>query len=677
MAEIDAIRKVASISGPDADSRLRNFEQEFPLASVRRAELIRAAGDLSRAARVLVDAMQRWKDPRLLLMAVDCYMEDGDWPGARAIAQQTLTESGVLWPGRATVLRRLTEIDLALHDWSSAMSACRSLLELDDRDDDARWNLALCEFRDGDPREAWRTLRRQGEPRPTTPHRAMFLLDLVRRFCDAHEVARTALAQLRAFPQDEDVHLAAMDAINMRIDRSELSEEVGREVTEAWTLFFEHFPASSRITKYTFVDNTLPVDMESMLRADAASYQEAHASVLNDLAPIGVLGLVAGRPYAAIFSYRPLGVHRIASPLDQDVRAELQNVRDAIDQDCIVDASALFTLALIPDVGPALTRLTRRMLTTTAGLTDLLAADDYLSLPSSGTMGFDPDRERFFAEEINPAIRQRQQQQISAMLAHARNLRRAGHPALVNLPPLQGGLEPPWLLNVDAARTTGAALWCDDLGLRRIAYAFGVRTFGTASMLDAAVERGFLDGATYRRALHTLTAEYTVDLPFDQELLINVAAEQEWQPGPVTAVLGRAAAWAQPEQAATVLRTALRRVAFDAITAWTYQALSGLHSASPQEHRHRNLIQVSMALACEAWARPDHIRGVSNALGSLLPEHAEQIFDAVLKALWGNISKNYGPDEAVLIMIHLVGGLSDSARQRAMQFILQVPPSKV
>ncbi|MBM0258116.1 hypothetical protein [Micromonospora sp. 4G55] len=675
MAEIDSIREVASISGPDADSRLRSLEQDLPLASVRRAELIRAAGDLPRAARVLVDAMQRSKDPRLLLMAIDCYMEDGNWPGAREIAQQALTESGMLWPGRATVLRRLVDIQVALHDWSSAMSACRSLLELDDRDDDARWNLALCEFRDGSPKEALQTLRRHGEPQPTTPHRAMFLLDLVRRFCDAPEVARTALEQLRAFSHDEEMHLAAMNAINTRIDRSELPEEVGREVTEAWASFFERYPDSSRVTKYTFADDTLPADMESMLRAHAASYQAARAIVLDDLVPVGLLSPVVGKPYAAIFPYRPLGVHRIASPLDQDIQTELQYVRDTIDQDCVVDASALYTLALIPGIAPALTRLVARVMTTAAGLADLLAADDYFSLPSVGTMGFDPDRDRFFAEESNPDIRQRQQQQISTMLAHARNLRRIGHPALVNFPPLHGQQEPPWLLNVDAAKTIGAGFWCDDLGLRRLAHAHGVRTFGTLSMLAAAVELGYLDEDSMQQALHTLTTEYAVDLPFDQDLLIRVAAEQQWQPGPVAAVLGRPAAWTQPEPAAMVLRAALRRAPAEAITAWTYHALLGLHAASPQEHRDGNLIQVSTALACEAWARPDHLYGIAHALEALVPEHVVEIVDTVLKTLWLHLLKGHSTDEAVLIMIYLVGKLSDSTRQRAMHFVLQDPPS--
>ncbi|MFG2042169.1 hypothetical protein [Dactylosporangium sp. NPDC048998] len=675
VAEIEKIREISSIAGPDADARLRSLEATSSLASVRRAELIRAAGEPGRAAGVLLDAMQRWRDPRLLLLAADCHMDDGDWPGARSIAQQALTESGPLWPGRTTVLRRLANVDMTLHDWPGAMSACRALLELDDRDDDARWILAYCQARDGDPAEAWRTLRRHGEPRPTTPMRAMFLLDLVRRFCDAAQVARTALTLLHAFQQDESVHLAAMNAINLRIDRTDLPQDVGQEVTEAWTLFFERYPASTRIQQYSLAGNVLPAEMEAMMRAHAASYQAARDQVMNNLVPIGMLSPVVGKPYAAIFPYRPLGMNRIASPIEQDIDTELSHARGVHGQACIIDASALYTLALIPDVAASLLGIAGRALTTAAGLTDLLAADDYFALPAEGTMGFDPDADRFFATETDPDIRRRQQQQISAMLGHARGMRRIGHSTLIHLPSWTAHDEPAWLLNVDAAKTTDSFLWCDDLGLRRLAHAVGVRTFGTVSMLDIAVQLGLLDDAARRRALHALTTEYTVDLPFDQDTLISVGVAGHWQPGPVTAILGRPATWAQPEPAAAVLRTALRGAPSTAVDTWIHQALLGLQRASPHEHCTDNLTQISTALACELWAQPRHIVGIARALVQLVPEDGGHILDTMLQELWSRLSKRHRSEEAVLIMTHLVGDLDDATRHRAMRFVLQVPKS--
>jgi tetratricopeptide (TPR) repeat protein len=671
MAEIDVVREIAGISGSDADSRLRRLEQISPLASLRRAELLRAAGDLKRAAQILVNATQRWNEPRLLLLAIDCHIEDGDWPGAKAVAHQALTDAGVLWPGRASVLRRLVDVNMAMHDWTGAMSACRSLLELDDRDEDARWNLAICQHRDGSPEEAFQTLQRHGRLHPTTPLRAKFMLDLVRRFCDAAEVARTALAQLRSFPRDEALHLAAMNAINTRIDQTELVEEVGQDVAEAWTIFFERYPDSNLITSYSLQDDTLPPDMETMMRGQAAGYQKILRTVTDDVLPVGLLCGVTGKPYAALFPYRPLGVHRIASPSEQDILTERQHARAAADGECVVDASALFTLGLIPDIASALAGLIERPLCTAAGLADLLAADDYFSLPTVGTMGFDPEQDRFFINDTDPATRARQQQQVNDMLSRGRSLRRVAHSNLEHFSPSLGDPEPPWMLNVDAAKTLGGVLWCDDFGLRRLAHSYGIPTFGTASLLEVAVERSQIDEASHHNALQALAREYCVDFPFDPESLIDLAGEQQWQPGPVAAVLGRPAAWEHAPQAAAVVLAAVRHATAASSATWIYQAFCGLNAASAYEHRENNLIELSTTIARQPRARPEHLAGIVSAVEHLVPDLAADITDTLLKALWRRILEQHTADEAVLIMVYLVCGLDDLQRQQAMQIVLQ------
>jgi len=162
--------------------------------------------------------------------------------------------------------------------------------------------------------------------------------------------------------------------------------------------------------------------------------------------------------------------------------------------------------------------------------------------------------------------------------------------------------------------------------------------------------------------LHALTAEYTVDLPFDKDMLISVGAADRWQPGPVAAILGRPAAWVQPEPAAAVLLAALRATPSTTVDAWIHQAFLGLQRASPQERCVGNLAQISTALACELWAQPSHIAGITRALVQLVPEDAEQILDTTLKELWSRLSQRHRTDEAVLIMAHLVGDLDDSSR---------------
>jgi hypothetical protein len=194
IAEIEANADVMSITGPDADLRLREWEARNPLASLRRADLIRVS-DPPRAVDILLDATARWNDPRLLLMAIDCYVDAGDWVRAGELASQAIANVGTLWPGRATILRRIVDVQTALMDWPKVAAACRDLLEFDPHDNDARWGLAHAQFRDGEPLEAWKTVRRANlREDASTPQRAIFLMELVRRHATATHVAHTDLA---------------------------------------------------------------------------------------------------------------------------------------------------------------------------------------------------------------------------------------------------------------------------------------------------------------------------------------------------------------------------------------------------------------------------------------------------------------------------------------------------
>lgn len=670
--EIETSYEIMSLSGSVSDMRLRQLEKATPLASVRRAELLRAADDPLQAAEVLVDATARWKNPRLLLMAIDCYMDAGSWEHAEAFAQQALAESGSLWPGRATVLRRLVEIQSALKRWAKVALACRALLEIDENDEDARWSLAFAEFHEGEAKQAWRTLKRVGVAEAATPHRAMFLLELARRFSDAEGIAQTALAQLRAFPQDEDVQAMAINAVTMRADRAELPDDVGREVSEAWSAFLERYPESHRFRAYAVHDDENPLaEIEPILRRQANTYREIVGMVREQLLPIGFLDRVVGKPYAAIFPHRPLGFHRAASFIQQDIDTELEYARAATDQACIIDASALYTLALIPDIAPTLIGLNRRPSTTAAGLADLLAADDLFNLPSAGTLAFDPHLDRVTATEIDPEIVGRQQAQIRAMLSTARTLRRVTHPTLMHLEPMGNTHEPAWLLNLDAAKDTQSALWCDDLGLRRLAHSIGVKTFGTLSMLTVAHERGRVDNMVLSQSMQTLVREYVVDLPFDETLLMAVAAEQEWQPQAVATVLSRAASWIRVEPAVNLLRQAFLRASGEALRLWAYAALCGLKEASPEPNLQTNLSGITTAMLCEPWARPEHASAMITVLQELVPGQADRIVQTVLAHVWQHLRKTYKIEESVTLFLHLISQLSESHRQHAVKIVLQ------
>lgn len=113
VTEIETLSTIAAVSGPDSDERLRALEPRSSLASVRRADMLRH-DDPEGAAEILIEANTRWRNPRLLLLALDCCQDAGRWEQASQIAQDALTQIGPRWAGRATILRRLIDIQLSL-----------------------------------------------------------------------------------------------------------------------------------------------------------------------------------------------------------------------------------------------------------------------------------------------------------------------------------------------------------------------------------------------------------------------------------------------------------------------------------------------------------------------------------------------------------------------------------
>ncbi len=127
---------------------------------------------------------------------------------------------------------------------------------------------------------------------------------------------------------------------------------------------------------------------------------------------------------------------------------------------------------------------------------------------------------------------------------------------------------------MDAAKDSGAILWSDDVGLRRLARGEGVKTFGTLSLLTLARERGRIDETEADWITRTLIREFTVDLPFNLAVLEAVAVEDSWPPWPVATVLARPATRRDIGAAETLLHHALRHAHEDHHAQWSYAAIA-------------------------------------------------------------------------------------------------------
>jgi hypothetical protein len=672
VAEIETLSTIASVSGADADERLRALETRSPLASVRRAELLRH-DDPEGAAELLIDANTRWRNPRLLLMALDCFQDAGRWEQAGRVAQDALAQIGPQWSGRATVMRRLADIQSARNDWPMVEVTCRALLGIDQNDEGARWALANAQYRGGDPQQAWLTLKRATAlPNVTTPMHARLLLDLSRRYADAVEVARTALAMLHMFPTDQDVHAAVINSVTMRLDRTELPEDIGSEITAAWQSFFERYPDSERFTPYTIHDDDNPLaDIEEQMRQQARTYREFEDRIRDQNHPIGMLEAVVGKPYSAIFPYRPLGYHRLAFSDDQDNALELDLARASLTGNCLVDASALYTLGLLPDAAPALIALLFRPAITDIALRDLVEADDMFGLPSAGTLHYDIGLGQVVARETDADVTDRQRAQIRSMLTTARDFRRIIHPALVHLQSIRPHRDPIWALTLDAAQHNGTSLWADDTGLRIVAHSMGIKTFSTQALLTIAHERQRIDDATLNQTTRALIREYAVDLPYDHNALLEIGAEQNWEPRSVAVILSRAATWSNGPRVLQLFRTAFRNAPDAGRKTWAYAALTGIRDATIPDDRVEKLTAFTAMTLGDAWTRPEHASAVVAAIQALLPEETDALVQGALKQVWTGLKETYPTEHSMIVFLHIISRLDDDYRQYGAKLILE------
>jgi hypothetical protein len=264
------------------------------------------------------------------------------------------------------------------------------------------------------------------------------------------------------------------------------------------------------------------------------------------------------------------------------------------------------------------------------------------------------------------------------MLTTARGFRRVVHPILRHLPPLRNEHEPVWLLTVDAAQHLDGAVWADDIGLRQLAHSFGIKTFGTQSVLTLAREQRLLNDSQMDQIYRTLVREYVVDLPFDPVSLLAVAAEQNWEPRSVATILSRATSWVNAEPAVTVFRTAFHHSPTPMLTSWAHAALHGLQAASTPPHGNKNLSGLIANILTDRTTQPDQAGSIITALKILATPEADTITHAALHRTWTYLNTAHSPDNAATVFLHLISRLDEPHRQYAVQLILHKdnpPPS--
>jgi len=270
------------------------------------------------------------------------------------------------------------------------------------------------------------------------------------------------------------------------------------------------------------------------------------------VAPMGLLARAASRPCGLAFAQRAAGVVPAASREPQHFAAEARAALTALNGPVIIDLSAVAVATTIPGRFGEMRAVFSATATSTAVHDDLVNtcyAIESLQR-SSGQLGvqggavtlttLSQEDKRHLAERGTAFSRV-----ISTLTTHP----------VTDMGPLQARLhfetspdvtDTPWLHAAQLALDTGSALWCDDAALRRLLEPSGIPTFGSWALLHVLTRHDDYPQFTDQRFnddLKTLMRAYVVDLPLDQNDLMDAAKSENWNPGYASAPFDRPSFW--------------------------------------------------------------------------------------------------------------------------------------
>jgi hypothetical protein len=314
--------------------------------------------------------------------------------------------------------------------------------------------------------------------------------------------------------------------------------------------------------------------------------------------PLGFVAGVFHRGYTSTVLQRSLGVLLASSPDDDEHEGEVAAARATFEQSVVVDVSTVVTLTGIDDPGELTGRFLSQFVPTAAMLDLHRASFDIRGLAGSpGSLHWDPEREGITVSELDETEFRRLLARADQIDSYTERLsvRAPGHRTLTK----ELGDKPEhraWADAIELAADLEVALWSDDLGLRRMARAFGVAAFGTPALVDAIRDARLENSATVEahhalieHAVHLnrlLARDFIVDLPLYSADVLAIAGDEGWaaQSGAIT--LSRPAWWvANPEGIALlgVVYERARASAPDQLPGWQFAAMYGIARALQPE----------------------------------------------------------------------------------------------
>lgn len=542
----DLIAAEANLARGDTDGAIRIYRRwrQSPRALNALVGVYLDNDRVDEAVDALRDGATRHRDPELRVRAAHVLTSVGRHEDAEAEARRAM-DALPTGSRQHRELRKLRiQLLASLDRWAEAEEQARASLDEDveDRDLlDMRWALVFARYNQRQPESALEEMTRRPTLKPRDEQDAVLTIQLYRSGAHSPEVVREVLDLADRFAASEEVCASAfMAAIEMSRDTGLPTSVVGRLRT-LQSGFFERFPDSQLITRIqaedaeTVAEKTI-AHLEETLGAEAQQYEEITQGVIAGNLPYGFLSALAHKPYAEAFIKRAAGFLPVASTKADAASMEKEAAHEALDGAVVAEASAMYTVGLTGIEPEGLLANFGRVIVPPEVLDDALATKNSLGLRSSGMMGWDARSNRPVLTEIDEEQAEAWAAAADRLVERIRKCEIAAMTRPTEDDEADTSLAPtrPFLAAVELAKQKALPLFSDDAVLRQVARSEGVASFGTYDLLTALKDRGDLGDEEYASASMSLRRNRAVDLPRNEEQVLALAAEDDWQPGPAT-----------------------------------------------------------------------------------------------------------------------------------------------
>ncbi|TDK23504.1 DUF4365 domain-containing protein [Arthrobacter crusticola] len=622
--------KAAHIAYADLDRALpalRMLALEDPMVGEHLIMKLREARRFLEAAETCQALYSAAGNPWFLIRRASCLVDAGD-ENAEAAASLAANTGEAHPVERARLLTFLAEREGGRGNWDVAETHLVEALKLFGSPGPAEvWRVVVSQLNQGKAAQAaeliakYRPVARTKEEATLWARanatvmwdesKASEALALARRFPDP-KLSIALLGQLisNTYAVDQNLDPAASEAhaldTRRRLGQGAVPGELHRQAFAAMQELVSEFGDETGVTVLQGMPEEAIGQLTEILKERAA--EEGHLrdlirAVRNATVPIGLFAGLRNHSYAAILVERAFGVLVAGSADDDEHAHEVAAARAALGQSIVVDAAALLTLSGHASVR-GLSGHFASLQVTAATMGDVHRGVSEIRgrAGSPGTLTWDPDQSALVFRDLPEAEFVRQLRRAEALEGFAQKLHvrvvtevsvfeEVGNEAEVTLLNEVGNEaeHSPWSHSIQLAHDEALALWSDDLGLRRLARALDLPSFGTPALVDAVRDRSLeLSSAkdtdddailTATSANLLLAQDFLVDLVLADEDLLNLAERDAWLPRAASAVLTRAAWWVwqmNPLEILLKLYSRVREARPGSLSDWQLSAMTGI-----------------------------------------------------------------------------------------------------